>query len=312
MIEAIFKKKDIWNYVCLFCGLFLIGLFIFVGYKDSEATIEGVLVGVILGIVIFFVSLLITLFNNKAHFSIENGRIQGKYNYFGKLDCAVSDVAFALPQINTLSILLKNGKQHVIQGVENPRELATGIRREIFVLETEAPESLRDKLQGKQTQRKKELFWVIGGVAMMFANIFIAVALTGGREMYDFTTLDWTLFAIMGIVELATMIATFCVAVQCGKYILPIEQLKYRLKGAYIVSQPLPSGNAKCVYTEENHMGRIIICGLPNDKSVYYCVQAFTGSSLLETIHTSEIFASVEDIPSDELAAFINITDHFL
>ncbi len=312
MVKAIFKKKTIWDYVCLFCGLFLIGLFIYVGYKDSEATVGGVLTGVVLGMVFCSFGLIMLLFNYKAYLSVEDGHIKGKYHYFGKINCAASNVAFAMPQINTLSILMKNGKQYVIRGVENQWELATDIRRQIFALETESPESLYGKLQAKQTERNKKLLWVIVGVVMMFANIFIAVALTGGREMYDFTTLDWTLFAVMGVVELATMVATFWVARQCGKYVLPIEQLKYRLKGAYIASQSLPSGNAKYVYTDENQTGRIIVYDFPNDESVYCCVQEFVGNLQFETVHTSEIYASEEDLPTEALDALLNITDHFL
>ena len=49
MVKATFKKKFFWNIVCLLCGLFLIGFFVFVGYKDSEATIGGILIGVVFG-----------------------------------------------------------------------------------------------------------------------------------------------------------------------------------------------------------------------------------------------------------------------
>lgn len=309
---AIFKKKTFWNYVCQFCGLFIIGLFIFVGYKDGEATIGGILTGVILGTIIFAFSTVIMFFNFKAFLSIEDGYIKGKYHYFGKIDCKVSDVVFVMPQINTLWILLKNGKRHVIMGIENPWPLATEIRRQIFTMETQSPESLRNKLQAEQIAWKKKLFWVLGGIAMMFANIFIAVALTGGREMYDFSKLDWILFVIMGVIELITVVATFCLAKQCGKHQLPIEHLKHRLKGAYIASHPLPPGNVKRIYTDENNTGRVVVCGFPNDGSVYCCIQETVGNLQFETVHTTKVYANEDILAEDaDFNMYIDITDHF-
>lgn len=309
---AIFKKRSFWNYFCQFGGLFLIGLFIFISYKDQTATIGGILTGVIIGTIIFTLSTVFMFFNFKAYLSIEDGRIMGKYHWFGKIDCDISDVAFALPQINTLSILLKNGKRHVIMGIENPWPLATEIRRQTFALESEDPGPLHKKLEFEQTARKKKLFWVLGGIAMMFVNIFIAVALTGGRDMYDFSKLDWILFASMGVLELATVVLTFYFAKQCGKYLLPIEYLKFRLKSAYIASQPLPSGNAKRIYTDENHVGRIIVYGFPNDESVYCCVQEFIGNFELKTTRISEIYAS-EDLLAEnaDFNIYFDITDCF-
>lgn len=308
---AVFKKKSFWYCLFPFCGLFLIGLFILAGYKDREATMGGILTGVILGSIIFTFSTIILFFNFRACFSIKDGHIKGKYHYFGKINCDVSDVAFILPQINTLSLLMKNGKRHIIMGIENPWPLATEIRRQTFHLETESPGTLHGKLLAEQAARKKKLFWVLGGIVLMFANIFIAVALTGGNEMYDFSTLDWVLFSVMGVIELVTVIATFYYAGQCGKHLLPIEHLKYRLKGAYIASLPLPAGNAKQVYTDENRTGRIIVYGFPNNESVYCCVQEFVGPEL-KTAHISQLYENEAALAKTaDFNIYFDITPHF-
>ena len=109
MIKAVFKKKSIWNIVTLLCGLILIGLFIFIGYVDSEATVSNLLTGIVLGSIICVFSVICLFFNFKAHLSIDNGHIRGRYHYFGKIDCRVSDVDFASWQMNTLSVQLKDG-----------------------------------------------------------------------------------------------------------------------------------------------------------------------------------------------------------
>jgi hypothetical protein len=81
------------------------------------------------------------------------------------------------------------------------------------------------------------------------------------------------------------------------------------LRGAIIAPEPLPSNTVKAVYTDENHTGRIVVCGFPNDASVYYCTQMIVGLLLLETTHTSEIYDSKEQLPMEES---IDITESLL
>ena len=73
----------------------------------------------------------------------------------------------------------------------------------------------------------------------MFAIILIAVLLTGGRDLDEFRKLDWIIPGIMGFIEIVTVVGLFYAAQQCGKLLLPIEQLRYRLRGAIIATHPL-------------------------------------------------------------------------
>ena len=304
------KKFNGWLFLLFVCGLFFIGLYIFLNIVDPKATSE-LLTFLIMGILIILVVIPSWLLNFGAFVHIDENSIKAKYHWFGKLNCKTDEIAFAMAQVNTLTILLKSGKRHVIMGVENVWPLASAIRQQIFTVETETPNALMRKLEEVQAARKKKLYWVIGCVALMIANIFIAVLLTGGKEMYAFSNTDWILFSIMGVVEILTVILTFCLAGQCGKQLLPIEHLKYRLKGAYIATTPLPAGIVKRVYTDANHMGRIVICGYPNDESVYYCVQEFVGNYLLKTVDTSEIYENEDSLPNEALSTFIDISDIF-
>ncbi len=311
MAKAIFQKKYFWNIFCLLCGVFLIGLFLFVGHKDSEATLRDMLTGILFGVIISIFSIISLFFNLKAYFYIDENHIQSRYHFFGRINCNLSDVVFVLGRNNTLMIQLKDGKRHTIMGIENAWPLATAIREQIFHIETASPDDLISKLETAQAAHKKKLLYTLGSGALMFANIFIAVFLTGGKDMHAFTRTDWIIFAIMGVLEILTVVFMFYFANQCGKHTFPIEQLKHHIKGAYIASAPLPAGIVKQIYTDANHTGRIVICGYPNDESVYYCVQEFVGNYLLKTVHTSEIYASEADLPNEALSFLIDITDHF-
>jgi len=303
------KKTNIWLVLLSLCGIFFVILYFFLNMVDSEATSE-LLTFLIMGILCGLIAIPSLLLNHGAYIHIEENAIKAKYHWFGRLDCSIDDIEFVLPQINTLTILLKSGKRHVIMGVQNSWALSAAIRRQSFEIEKEAPDSLRQKLSLAQAARKKELWRVLGGSALLFVNIFIAVLLTGGRDLDEFSQLDWVLFSVMGAIELLTLICLFYAADRCGKHLLPIEQLKYRLRGAIIATHPLPTNYTTAVYTDINHTGRIVVCDFPNDESVYYCVQEIVGNFELEIVHTSEIYESTEELPEEEFSALVDITSH--
>lgn len=304
-----FHKKYFWNTLCLLCGLFLIGLFVFLHYKDPGSDSFA---GVTLGVIISVCSLVSLFLNMGAFLEVRDGVVRAKYHWFGKLQCSVKDIAFVMAQINTLNILLKNGKRYNIMGIENAYAISTGLRRQIFTLQEETPGPLYQQLEKMKKQRKKELIWTISGCVLMFANIFIAAFLTDFKEMSDFSKLDWTFFTLMGLAELLTVVGTFYVASLAGSYVLPIQQLQYCIKGAEIATLPLPSGNVRAVYTDENYTGRVIVYGFPNDEGVYYTVQEFVASSELKTVHVSDIYKSEADMDTEALGELIDISSRFL
>lgn len=305
------RKMSIWLILLLLCGIFFIALYIFLNIVDPEATGE-LLTFLIIGILLSLVSVFSMLLNPGVSVCIEENTIKAREYGLGRLDCRFEDVAFVLPQINSLTVLLKSGRRYVIMGLENSWELGSAIRRQIFEMETETPDSIRQQLTRAQAAWKRSLWWVLGGCGMLFVNIFLAVLLTGGREMYDFGERDWILFGIMCAAELFTFLGLFCAAGRCAKQQLPIEQLNYRLRGAILGAHPLPAGQVQAVYTDEHYSGRIVVCGFPNDSSVYYCVQEFTGGLELETVYTSEIYESADQLPQGGFSVLMDITSHIV
>ena len=74
----------------------------------------------------------------------------------------------------------------------------------------------------------------------------------------------------------------------------------------------MPNNYVKSVYTDANYTGRVIVCGYPNDESVYFCIQEFTGHFVLETTYTSEICNSENELPEDLFTSMIDITSAVL
>ena len=304
------KKFNIWLFLLFACGLLFIGLYIFLNIVDPVATSE-LLTFLIMGILIILVVILSWLLNFGAFIHIDDDSIKAKYHWFGKIDCKLSDVTFAVARGNTLIIQLKDGKTHTIMGVENSWPLASMIRRNMSFGVTEQPEVLMEKLNTLKSAKKKGLIYVCSGVALMFIIIFITVFLTGEREMHEFSNIDWTLFAIMVATEIATAVATFYFAGKTGKNNIPIEKLQYEIRRRNIETQPLLPGFVIAVYTDENYTGRITLFGYPNDSTVYYSVQEFTSDYMLFRTYTSGVYGSQEELPAN-FETLIDITDKVL
>lgn len=304
------KKFNIWLFLLFACGLFFIGLYIFLNIVDPEATSE-LLTFLIMGILIILVVIPSWLLNFGAFIHIDEDSIKAKYHWFGKIDCKLSDVTFAVARVNTLIIQLKDGKTHTIMGIENSWPLASIIRRNMPFEVTEQPEVLMGKLNDLKSSKKKGLIYVCSGWALMFINIFITVFLTGERELHEFSKIDWIVFAIMGVIEIATVIATVYLAIKTGKNNIPIKKLRYEIQRRIIETQPLLPGFVIAVYADDNYTGRITLFRYPHDSAVYYSVQEFASDYTLFRAYTSDVYGSQEELPAN-FEVLIDITEKVL
>ena len=311
-VEGMFlrKKFNSWLFLLFVCGLFFIGLYIFLNIVDSEATSE-LLTFLIIGILIILVVIPSWLLNFGAFIHIDENSINAKYHWFGKIDCKLSDVTFAVARVNTLIIQLKDGKTHTIMGLENSWPLASLIRRSMSFDVTEQLETLNEKLNSLMTAKKKGIIYVCSGMALMFINIFVTVFLTGEREMLEFSNIDWTTFAIMCAIEIVTVIITFYFASKTGKNNIPIEKLQYEIQRRIIETNPLSPGHIIAVYTDNNYTVRVTIYGYPHQSTVYYLVQELDSEYNLVRAYLSDTYESQEDLPED-FEALIDITNKVL
>lgn len=311
-MEGIFlrKKFNIWLFLLFLCGLAFIGMYIFLNIVDPEAASE-LLTFLMVGILICLVVIPSWLLNFGAFIHIDENSIKAKYHWFGKIDCNLSDVVFAVARVNTLIIQLKDGKTHTIMGIENSWPLCSLIRRNMSFDITEQPETLIEKMNNLKAAKRKGLIYVFFGVALMFIIIFITVFLTGGRDLHEFSKTDWAIMAIMGVIEIVTVIATFYFATKTGKNNIPIEKLQYKIQRRIIETQPLLPGFVIAVYTDENYYRRITLFGYPHDSAVYYTVQELDSGYNLVQEYTSEIFEDQEGL-TEGFRSLIDITDTVL
>ncbi len=304
------KKFNIWLFLLFLCGLAFIGMYIFLNIVDPEATGE-LLTFLIVGILICLVIIPSWLLNLGAYIHIDETSIKAKYHWFGKIDCKLSDVVFAVARVNTLIIQLKDGKTHTIMGIENSWPLCSVIRRNMRFDVTDQPETLKETLNNLQANKKHGLIYVCSGIAVMFILIFATVFLTGERDMHEFRKTDWTIFAIMSVTEIATVIATFCFARKTGKNNIPIEKLQYAIKRKIIETKPLSPGYIIAVYTDDDYTVRVTIYGYPHQSAVYYLVQELDSEYNLVRAYLSDTYESQEELP-EGFEALIDITNKVL
>ena len=276
-----------------------------------ESPIFNDIVGYVAISVVFLFFINGLLFNRRAFFYVKDNHIKGRYAFFSKIDCAVSDVEFVLAHNNMLTIKLKSGKKCNISGIMNPVEMCNYIRRNMSFDTVETPDILIKKLNDYIKQTKRNVVFTCVAAFGMLASIVAAVLLTGGKDINEYITSDWIIFIIMIVASIFSLIAMFIFADRAGKMNAEIPAMRYKVRRAIIEKTYLPSANILKVYTNDDYSGRIIICGYPNDSSVYYFMQRIVYDCYaLETSAPSEIFEDIEHLP-DGLDELIDITDKF-
>ncbi len=308
MIVGEFKRSYLLNIIMISCGLFLIGLFIFFNYSDDKSVFNDFVSGIILGSTIFIGGMIGLLFNFKPSLVIENNRIKGRVGWFQRFDADVSEVDFVTQGLKSVVIHMKNGKRYDVVALENYIEIYYAILEGIQFELNETPKELKTKIEKAKSQNKKEIFFVVFFMIMMFANIFIAAFLTDMKEMYDFNKRDWTAMAIMGAVELMTVAFCLYFATKPYKTALSVKRNEYIIRKTLVEKTPLKTGNVIGVYTDKDRSGRITLFGFPNNNSVYYTWETINANYELVEVHLSEVFESSEELPF-ETEDFVDITE---
>ena len=307
-MEAQFIKKYIWSVICLCCGLFLTVILVLCIFNNVNAF--QVAPGIVLGALYTIGSVISLFFNHRAHLCIKDGNIKGKYHLWGKIDCSLSSVVFAGAQPNVLTIQLRNGKIYRIFGISNSFELCSEIQRGLTCETSESPEKLKESLAACKAARKKDLIYVITGVALMFINIFVTVLLTGARELYEFDTTDWTIFTMFGVLEAIIVFIVFFMAFKAGKKNSAVEKIEYDVRRRTIETAPLLPGNAIKVFSDERYTTRITLFGFPNADSVYYTVERIDIDYSLSKVGESEIYEGAEPLPFHS-QSLIDVSEKF-
>ena len=110
MVEATFRKKSNLHLFTLLFGAGIIIPSIAARISGAEAE-NGLSLFIYVGLAFLILSLILSQFNRKAYLKICDGRIEGRFHYFGRINIPVSDIRFSYAQLNRLTLLLKTAKE---------------------------------------------------------------------------------------------------------------------------------------------------------------------------------------------------------
>ena len=307
VLEGEFRKHHYFhNIFWLIGGLALIGFFAFADLTTNQTT-----TGIILGTIISGISIIRLTFNFNAYLLVTSGRIKGKFHWIGKINCNVSDVVFVESRLTFLTVELKNGKVYTISGLENAQMLASEIKRNLSFEVPEQPEDLIKKLKRFESARKRKAVYAILCLALMFINVFLTMYLTACRDIGEFSKIDWTIFSVMGVIEIALLFVTFYFAEKSGQNLTPIKRLKYQISRKTIETKALLPGNVISVFAVENYTSRITLFGFPNDDSIYYIIEKIAPDYTLVKVYDSRVLENIDEF-SERVEELIDITSRVI
>ena len=282
----------------------------------SSTTTAGDIVACSL-VTILFVSFSVIplLYNYKAYLHINDSKIVGRFGFFKRLECDMTDVSFVLAQFDTLHIVLKNRKYHV-RGIQNAYNISVFIQQRMPFSPCEVTAEVIENIKKRVEKRKKNIIGVFCMIGLSFAWVFIAMSLIGvSKEFSDFTQRDWGLFAILCAIELPTVIMMFVFAIRSGKGNLKFEKQMYELRRSIMESTPLLEGpgHLKAVLTDSQCSQRITFycaCVDNDPHSVCYNAEIFDENFKLKFTHQTEIF-TLENF-EEAVEGLLDITDQFI
>ena len=285
----------------IYAVLFVLGItmmfmsaYIFFSNKYDDVT--DVIALVLLGISMSACSLPLMLFNHKTYFFIKDGYISACYGWGQRLECDTCDVAFAKASMNMLTVLLKNGKRHVIGGLMNSYSICEAILIELNYDEEKSVDELKQDVEDLKAKRKNRIYATCFTLFLMFSDIVFTVIFTEGRDFGNFSKTDWAIWISMMVLCVTLLVVAFWIADRAGKLILTIDYTAYRLRRQVICTQPILAGNAISVVSNPTCEFRMTFFIFPNDNSIYFSGEIFNKNFELCESYKSPIFESFEDM----------------
>lgn len=289
------------NILGLVCGIILVMMFGFFNFVGAYETLDDRLASwffVIFGFLVAVLCAVSLYVNKRLFFRVEGERITGYCQFGLSLDCALEDVKSVSYGGTGLSIRLKSGKKYNIMNLENACQLGSYIEKRLprEALPEEDEETLLARLAPLGKRRLRSGLGAVGCFVWLFASIFISSALTGWRELHQFSHQDWAIFwalAATGVLALAGF------GILLRIYLLDTEKqnkLQGQLHQRILRTAPLRPGNVRQVFLDDELHGscRVTVYGIPNSKEVYFTVEALGADRQLQCVHESPLYPDYE------------------
>lgn len=305
-MDGVFCKQGftrVYNIIGLISGAFLVLLFGFFICIGEYSTLDDVIVSYFFVCFGLFVSILcgISLYvNQKAYIHIDDQKISAFCHFGLSLECDLSDVRSVSYGGTGLNIQLKSGKKYNLMNLENAHQIGKHIQKRISVKTSISldKDELMAAIPPLRKKRKREGISSIVCFLLIFPGIFLTAALTDWKDLYEFSSNDWTVFSIMlgvGVV----VVVFFCILLR--KYLLDTDELNKMQGTLYqtiLQTAPVQPGNAIRLFIDDDVYAsiRLTIYSYPNSDEVYFTVEQVNRNYEIECIHTSRIYSNIKEL----------------
>ena len=308
-MDGVFGKQGftkVYNIVGLISGGFLVLLFGFFLCVGEYSTLDDVIAScffVCFGLLISILCVVSLYVNRKAYIHVDDQKISAFCHFGLALECDLTEVTSVSYGHTGLNIQLKSGKKYNLMNLENAYQVGKYIQKRISVKPIVPLD--KDTLISAIPPLKKKCKWEgISSIIcflLIFPGIFLTAALTEWKDLHEFGADDWIIFSIMAGVGVV-VIVVFCILLR--KYLLDSDALNKVQETLYqtiLQTAPVQPGNAIKLFIDDDVYAsiRLTIYGYPNSDEVYFTVEQVNQSYELECIHTSRVYANINELSSE-------------
>jgi len=303
-MDGVFFKRNntkIYNILGLLAGLYIVLQFGFFFFADTGGNLDDILAScffILFGLFMIVLCAVSLYVNCKVYIHVDEDSISAYCQFGLSLNCSISDVADVTYGGGGLNITLRNGKKYNLMLLENAHEVGRYIQKRMAV-KTEGDWDLEELTAQLPVMKKKCVQEGVTSICVFFLlipGILLTSALTGWKDLSEFTKNDWIVFLSMAVIGIADIIV-FCSLLR--KYLRHLDSLnnKRRILSQMLLKKaPLRPGNAIGLYVDdENYPSfRLTVYGFPNSSEVYYTVEAVDQNFEVQLVEESRIFESAQ------------------
>lgn len=303
-MDGVFGKRKftmVYNLIGLVSGVFLILMFGFFVCTGEYVTLDDQIASLFFVSFGCFASILcgVSLYvNRKAYIHVDEHGVSAFCHFGLSLECSFSDVSSVSYGGTGLNIQLKNGKKYSLMNLENAYQLGKYIQKRMPRKSMMIPD--RNQLMTEiLLLRKKRKYEGIGSICcflLLIPGILLTTGLTGWKDLQDFDSTDWTIFAVMAGFGVITVVMA-CILFR--RFLLDTDKLHMihdTLYQTLLRTSPIGPGNALRLFLDDdvNASIRLIVYGFPNSKEVYFAVEQINQNYEIDRIHESKIYSSMD------------------
>jgi len=311
-MEAVFKKIYRITFIAfLILDLIWLGLCVFFVVKKGMTSAGDIFAFSYITIIFFSFAIIPFLYNRKAYLHINDKKIVGKFGFFKRLECDISEVTFVLAQNDTIHIVLKDRKYYIM-GIKNSYAISTFIQQKMPFSPCEVTEEVVENIKNRLKKRNKNIILVFCAMVLSFAWIFITIFLTDARDLSEFNRMDWIIFGGMWVLEIPTVVTMFVLAIKSGKGNIQFEKQIYDVKRSVLETTPLlwGPGDLRAVLTDCICSKRITVyCGCVENDPLSTCcrIEILDENYKLQFVYQTDPF-TVENF-EEEFEGLVDLTD---